>query len=1227
MKQEEDILTGEALLRVFQAPPPEYGSIDCWWWEAGAVLSREELRRQLEELKAAGISGTWYYPRYLQGEPLQSEPAYWTEEWWELFAFSLREHRRLGLAAWVSDWTAFEFFQHKVRAECRENPRLLGRRLICYRRQADRSDPLVIEVPAEEEILHAAAYRVTEAGVDYTSQLTLHDAVVNNRLTWSAPVAGWMLVVITAQPHDLNYLDPAVADRWLALHLGEFEKRVPDLLGNTLEAYGPDEMYVLRGNILYSPALLDRFRREKGYDPLPHLCGIFLDIGAQTDKIRCDYYEVMSSLLDENFYRRIADWLHERGMRYVTIATWGREDPVMQTYHYGDFFRMMRHFDITGNEDPDDGAEPYPLTERKFIDTKFSSSIANLSGNRRSAVCAYWGSGWGATQQKNLACTLVNYAFGLNFYNNHCALYSTLGGWYEWVPPAIHFRQPYWRYWKVFSAWVRRLSCLMSQGVHVAHVAVFYPLTTMHAGWTGGEDFSDAAREAGDGVMRLAKAIYRGGIDFDFLDDAFLAEAAVNGGELVIAGHALRAVVLPPLTTIRRNTLEKLRAFQASGGTVLAFGRLPDASPEFGRGDPVICSLVGEMFGGASGCFIPADEAQVSAILAAAIIRDVTVSTPEVYHCHRKAGETDIMLLVNTRSESQRVTVAVRADGEPEFWDPFTGDAQPVTDYEIAGDVITVRLDMAAYQGIVLVVAPCREHQRITGNDTRKTAVDSTPEEITLDGPWTVRLQPTLDNCRGDFRYPPAEEMIGPEARFFRYREEEEEDGIAGGWHTPGFDDAGWSRVLYTHGPYWWQLEPFGEALEPREIIDGILAGEFDARATWNPAGRAFGWEPVTFSQQHGSWAAMKQVQSFGGLEGVADEFLYFNEISGGHPIARYLFTYVSAPEEGEWICDVGGEARFPRQAWINGQQVLGAESERREATENTHYQAMNRRQTAEEQGESLVAASARVQLRQGVNTVLVRIVQPRGEALNTYVSFYDPAGPPAAQPRIPVLRWFREPQTLRFDVMPEGPSRIGWYRFTAPPGLRALRVTLHANKVQAWVDGCLVAVPADASGEIQIVLDEAPRACSQIAFRIVHAPGCYAGAAFAGPVYLTCEEGEMPLGNWCDYGLESYSGIAVYSRAVHLDRRHLEGLIRLDLGTVATVAEVLVNGAQAGVGMAQPFHFDITDLVREGENRLEIRVANTLANHMSSYPTRFIFPGQTCSGLLGPVHLLSRWE
>jgi hypothetical protein len=49
-----------------------------------------------------------------------------------------------------------------------------------------------------------------------------------------------------------------------------------------------------------------------------------------------------------------------------------------------------------------------------------------------------------------------------------------------------------------------------------------------------------------------------------------------------------------------------------------------------------------------------------------------------------------------------------------------------------------------------------------------------------------------------------------------------------------------------------------------------------------------------------------------------------------------------------------------------------------------------------------------------------------------------------------------------------------------------------------------------------------------------------------------------------------------------------------------------------------------VTDLVASGDYELEIVVTNTLAPYLDAVsPTPFVFPGQTVSGLFGPVRVL----
>jgi len=105
---------------------------------------------------------------------------------------------------------------------------------------------------------------------------------------------------------------------------------------------------------------------------------------------------------------------------------------------------------------------------------------------------------------------------------------------------------------------------------------------------------------------------------------------------------------------------------------------------------------------------------------------------------------------------------------------------------------------------------------------------------------------------------------------------------------------------------------------------------------------------------------------------------------------------------------------------------------------------------------------------------------------------------------------------------------------------------------------------------------------------------------------------GKTDLGSWTEQGLEDYSGSAVYAIEFDLDADYLDRPLILDLGDVRETAEIWVNGSQVAVRTWRPYTADIRSAVREGANRLEVVVTNTLANRFT--------PEKLPSGLLGPV-------
>jgi hypothetical protein len=104
---------------------------------------------------------------------------------------------------------------------------------------------------------------------------------------------------------------------------------------------------------------------------------------------------------------------------------------------------------------------------------------------------------------------------------------------------------------------------------------------------------------------------------------------------------------------------------------------------------------------------------------------------------------------------------------------------------------------------------------------------------------------------------------------------------------------------------------------------------------------------------------------------------------------------------------------------------------------------------------------------------------------------------------------------------------------------------------------------------------------------------------------------------------LENYSGGAWYKKKILISQKDCADKIILNLGSVASTAEVWVNGREAGILVCPPWQLDISELVKPGKNDIEILVYNTLSNHYSTIPSRYSnFPEDAISGLIGPVSI-----
>jgi hypothetical protein len=105
----------------------------------------------------------------------------------------------------------------------------------------------------------------------------------------------------------------------------------------------------------------------------------------------------------------------------------------------------------------------------------------------------------------------------------------------------------------------------------------------------------------------------------------------------------------------------------------------------------------------------------------------------------------------------------------------------------------------------------------------------------------------------------------------------------------------------------------------------------------------------------------------------------------------------------------------------------------------------------------------------------------------------------------------------------------------------------------------------------------------------------------WGGPAKITFDE----LKDWTlrpEEGIKYYSGIAIYNKMFDLPAGKTPGKnekLYLDLGDMKDLARVKLNGKDLGVIWTKPYRVDITGIVQQKDNKLEIEVANLWPNRL----------------------------
>jgi len=240
--------------------------------------------------------------------------------------------------------------------------------------------------------------------------------------------------------------------------------------------------------------------------------------------------------------------------------------------------------------------------------------------------------------------------------------------------------------------YVSRAQHLLAIGRPVVQVALLHPTDSM---WLGD-------KEADDDTLKLVTGLLEHQIDFDHIDADELASVVTlkKGGLKNLSGQTYRAVIVPTSTVIRKDVLERLRAFAAAGGKVIFIGRTPTMvvdrtflHPEAGAPDLSFATIE------------PTPDI-TDRVIAALPPPDVKLDTscPPIKYIHRVQKDGEVYFFFNESSETQTRTATLAATGQAQVWDATSGTIQPLEGVTSAASSVTVPLTLTNHEARFIVL-------------------------------------------------------------------------------------------------------------------------------------------------------------------------------------------------------------------------------------------------------------------------------------------------------------------------------------------------------------------------------------------------------------------------------------------------------------------------------------------------------------------------------------------
>ena len=620
-----------AFVSAFAAPEPSVYDIfrnvedSCrpfvrWWWN-GDKLQKEEITRELELLKDAGIGGVEINPIEFPSKVDTSgiKSLVWlSDEWIDMLKYTFDEASRIGLTCDLIVGSGWPFGSERLPLDERASVLLTyavdvegGSDVEMSKFHIFKSIDPGVTVPNERRTFDLVTALMTPDPInDLSEAVDIMDRFNGDILTLKVPEGKHVLYfmvkvdsfasVINGAPGAagsiLNHMDARAVRKYLDNMSDTIEGRIGPL-SQYLRAFFVDGMELEGSNWTYDFA--EEFERRRGYDVRPWLPFTMFkvarlgnvedyDYGAEkgerfreeVNRVRFDFELTKAELLHERYTATLIQWCRDKNVK-SRIEAYGRgfftlDSSLDVDIPEGESWTMnwLRH--RIGEEM---GDNDYRRGRSYTMINKYVTSAAHLTG-KRLVSC------------EEMTNTYKVFITSLEFLRMGSDMNATTGithsVWhgFNYSPPSAAFpgwvqygsyysdRNTWWPYFKRLNDYRARMSSILQRSDMVTDIALLPANMDL---WTElgvqTDPFPDSLNVPYTSLVW--EAVHKNGGGADYVSEEIIRNSSVRGGKLCYGPKRYGTLMLIDVGGTTPAVLDKLEEFIASGGRVFCIGKYP----------------------------------------------------------------------------------------------------------------------------------------------------------------------------------------------------------------------------------------------------------------------------------------------------------------------------------------------------------------------------------------------------------------------------------------------------------------------------------------------------------------------------------------------------------------------------------------------------------------------------------------------------------------------------